>query len=45
MDSGISSGPPQRPSPPELQDHESQVHGDLDKLLQDMMLSVEVSFE
>ncbi|XP_023317164.1 tensin-1 isoform X4 [Trichogramma pretiosum] len=39
MDSGISSAPPQRPSPPE--DHESQVHCDLDKLLQDMMLTVE----
>lgn len=42
MDSGISSAPPQRPSPPELETNESQAHGDLDKLLHDMMLTVEV---
>lgn len=42
MDSGISSAPPQRPSPPELEP-ENQTHGDLDKLLHDMMLTVEVS--
>ncbi|XP_043283567.1 tensin-3 isoform X13 [Venturia canescens] len=40
MDSGISSAPPQRPSPPEPEP-ESQAHGDLDKLLHDMMLTVE----
>ncbi|XP_011880848.1 PREDICTED: tensin-3 isoform X9 [Vollenhovia emeryi] len=40
MDSGISSAPPQRPSPPELEP-ENQAHGDLDKLLHDMMLTVE----
>ncbi|XP_023290031.1 tensin-3 isoform X6 [Orussus abietinus] len=40
MDSGISSAPPQRPSPPEP-GTESQIHGDLDKLLHDMMLTVE----
>ena len=42
MDSGISSAPPQRPSPPEIET-ENQAHGDLDKLLHDMMLTVEVS--
>lgn len=42
MDSGISSAPPQRPSPPEPEP-ENQAHGDLDKLLHDMMLTVEVS--
>ncbi|XP_023248314.1 tensin-3, partial [Copidosoma floridanum] len=43
MDSGISSAPPQRPSPPEPthQEPESLAHTDLDKLLQDMMLTVE----
>jgi len=41
MDSGISSAPPQRPSPPEPEP-ENQAHGDLDKLLHDMMLTVEV---
>ncbi|XP_066587703.1 tensin-3 isoform X2 [Prorops nasuta] len=44
MDSGISSAPPQRPSPPEPEpepEPESQAHGDLDKLLHDMMLTVE----
>ncbi|KAK0162533.1 hypothetical protein PV327_006304 [Microctonus hyperodae] len=42
MDSGISSAPPQRPSPPEqIQLTESQVHGDLDQLLHDMMMTVE----
>ncbi|KAK0159239.1 hypothetical protein PV328_010145 [Microctonus aethiopoides] len=42
MDSGISSAPPQRPSPPEqIQSTESQVHGDLDQLLHDMMMTVE----
>ncbi|XP_034947399.1 tensin-3 isoform X2 [Chelonus insularis] len=41
MDSGISSAPPQRPSPPEIELSESQVHGDLDKLLYDMMMTVE----
>ncbi|XP_031788600.1 tensin-1 isoform X11 [Nasonia vitripennis] len=41
MDSGISSAPPQRPSPPEIHDADAQAHGDLDKLLQDMMLTVE----
>ncbi|XP_011630704.1 tensin-1 isoform X6 [Pogonomyrmex barbatus] len=40
MDSGISSAPPQRPSPPEPEP-ENQAHGDLDKLLHDMMLTVE----
>ncbi|XP_051158278.1 tensin isoform X4 [Leptopilina boulardi] len=40
MDSGISSGPPQRSSPPEIE-AENQAHGDLDKLLHDMMLTVE----
>ncbi|XP_033209424.1 tensin-3 isoform X2 [Belonocnema kinseyi] len=40
MDSGISSAPPQRPSPPEIET-ENQAHGDLDKLLHDMMLTVE----
>ncbi|XP_076679387.1 focal adhesion protein tensin isoform X3 [Andrena cerasifolii] len=40
MDSGISSAPPQRPSPPEAEP-ENQAHGDLDKLLHDMMLTVE----
>ncbi|XP_014473624.1 PREDICTED: tensin isoform X3 [Dinoponera quadriceps] len=40
MDSGISSAPPQRPSPPEPEP-ENQTHGDLDKLLHDMMLTVE----
>ncbi|XP_076634098.1 focal adhesion protein tensin isoform X10 [Colletes latitarsis] len=40
MDSGISSAPPQRPSPPEPEP-DSQAHGDLDKLLHDMMLTVE----
>ncbi|XP_043467307.1 tensin-3 isoform X5 [Leptopilina heterotoma] len=40
MDSGISSGPPQRSSPPEIQTG-NQAHGDLDKLLHDMMLTVE----
>ncbi|XP_024935533.1 tensin isoform X15 [Cephus cinctus] len=40
MDSGISSAPPQRPSPPEPEP-ETQAHGDLDKLLYDMMLTVE----
>ncbi|XP_025986627.1 tensin-3 isoform X12 [Solenopsis invicta] len=40
MDSGISSAPPQRPSPPEPES-ENQAHGDLDKLLHDMMLTVE----
>lgn len=39
MDSGISSAPPQRPSPPEP---ETPAHCDLDKLLHDMMLTVEV---
>lgn len=43
MDSGISSAPPQRPSPPEEPEPENQPHGDLDKLLHDMMLTVEVS--
>ena len=42
MDSGISSAPPQRASPPEIHEADSQAHGDLDKLLQDMMLTVEV---
>lgn len=42
MDSGISSAPPQRPSPPEPEP-ENQAHGDLDKLLHDMMLTVEVT--
>lgn len=42
MDSGISSAPPQRPSPPEPEP-DNQAHGDLDKLLHDMMLTVEVS--
>lgn len=42
MDSGISSAPPQRPSPPEPES-ENQAHGDLDKLLHDMMLTVEVT--
>ncbi|XP_046606965.1 tensin-1 isoform X10 [Neodiprion virginianus] len=45
MDSGISSAPPQRPSPPEAEpDSENDrlnSHGDLDKLLHDMMLTVE----
>ncbi|KAJ8687270.1 hypothetical protein QAD02_023064 [Eretmocerus hayati] len=41
MDSGISSAPPQRASPPEIPDADAQAHGDLDKLLQDMMLTVE----
>ncbi|XP_058794302.1 tensin-1 isoform X2 [Phymastichus coffea] len=41
MDSGISSAPPQRSSPPDPQEAENQLHGDLDKLLQDMMLTVE----
>lgn len=42
MDSGISSSAPQqRPSPPEIE-IENQAHGDLDKLLHDMMLTVEV---
>ncbi|XP_011501349.1 PREDICTED: tensin-1 [Ceratosolen solmsi marchali] len=41
MDSGISSAPPQRQSPPELNEAENQAHGDLDKLLHDMMLTVE----
>ncbi|XP_024227848.1 tensin-3 isoform X9 [Bombus impatiens] len=40
MDSGISSAPPQRPSPPEPEP-DNQAHGDLDKLLHDMMLTVE----
>ncbi|XP_076762224.1 focal adhesion protein tensin isoform X10 [Xylocopa sonorina] len=40
MDSGISSAPPQRPSPPEPEP-ENPAHGDLDKLLHDMMLTVE----
>ncbi|XP_015176306.1 PREDICTED: tensin-3 isoform X11 [Polistes dominula] len=40
MDSGISSAPPQRPSPPE-HEPDNQAHGDLDKLLHDMMLTVE----
>lgn len=40
MDSGISSAPPQKPSPPELE-QDNQAHGDLDKLLHDMMLTVE----
>ncbi|XP_017788943.1 PREDICTED: tensin-3 isoform X2 [Habropoda laboriosa] len=40
MDSGISSAPPQRPSPPEAEP-DNQAHGDLDKLLHDMMLTVE----
>ncbi|XP_054011767.1 tensin-1 isoform X9 [Hylaeus anthracinus] len=40
MDSGISSAPPQRPSPPEAEP-DNQVHGDLDKLLHDMMRTVE----
>lgn len=44
MDSGISSAPPQRPSPPEIHDADAQAHGDLDKLLHDMMLTVEVSY-
>lgn len=45
MDSGISSAPPQRPSPPDqIQSTESQVHGDLDQLLHDMMMTVEVNF-
>lgn len=42
MDSGISSAPPQRPSPPEPEP-DNQAHGDLDKLLHDMMLTVEVT--
>lgn len=47
MDSGISSAPPQRPSPPEnppaIESPENQAaHGDLDKLLHDMMMTVEV---
>ncbi|XP_048508207.1 tensin-3 isoform X3 [Athalia rosae] len=49
MDSGISSAPPQRPSPPEatellpLESENDRLnsHGDLDKLLHDMMLTVE----
>ncbi|KAK2585881.1 hypothetical protein KPH14_010470 [Odynerus spinipes] len=41
MDSGISSAPPQRPSPPEPEQDNHQAHGDLDKLLHDMMLTVE----
>ncbi|XP_011263267.1 tensin-3 isoform X10 [Camponotus floridanus] len=40
MDSGISSAPPQKPSPPEPEP-DNQAHGDLDKLLHDMMLTVE----
>lgn len=48
MDSGISSAPPQRPSPPEAEGESEndrlQSHGDLDKLLHDMMLTVEVSY-
>ncbi|XP_053983024.1 tensin-3 isoform X6 [Hylaeus volcanicus] len=40
MDSGISSAPPQRPSPPEAEP-DNQAHGDLDKLLHDMMRTVE----
>ncbi|CAL1685719.1 unnamed protein product [Lasius platythorax] len=40
MDSGISSAPPQKPSPPE-HEPDNQAHGDLDKLLHDMMLTVE----
>ncbi|KYQ52886.1 Tensin [Trachymyrmex zeteki] len=40
MDRCISSAPPQRPSPPEPEP-ENQAHGDLDKLLHDMMLTVE----
>lgn len=51
MDSGISSAPPQRPSPPEINEGEQNVeeeglraHGDLDKLLHDMMLTVEVRY-
>lgn len=42
MDSGISSAAPQRPSPPGPETG-NQVHGDLDKLLHDMMLTVEVT--
>lgn len=42
MDSGISSAPTQRFSPPTDSNHEAQIHSDLDKLLQDMMLTVEV---
>lgn len=41
MDSGISSAPPQRPSPPEPE-QDNQAHCDLDKLLHDMMMTVEV---
>ncbi|XP_044020863.1 tensin isoform X10 [Aphidius gifuensis] len=40
MDSGISSAPPQRPSPPEPE-IDNQAHSDLDKLLHDMMMTVE----
>ncbi|XP_015109702.1 tensin isoform X8 [Diachasma alloeum] len=39
MDSGISSAPPQRPSPPEAEP--DSPHSDLDKLLHDMMMTVE----